>query len=175
LLATLAWLRLPALGPMLDMVGIQIALIGAAGETASRIADVERAADRRRDAAGLAPHIERFAPLGLDDANQARIAAQTAHRLGRQRGAVLEVAASGGLILQRLCIDVHHHLEAIRGAPGRRGLGRATRVLQIPFGHPGQRIGAPTGIADRLLLGKLHIQLRRRHRLVSKTRGKFTT
>jgi hypothetical protein len=56
---------------------------------------------------------------------------------------VLEVAASGGLLLQSLGIDVHHHLEAIRGAPGRGGLGRATRSVQILFGHPRQRIGAP--------------------------------
>jgi hypothetical protein len=36
----------PALGPMLDMMGIEITPIGAAGETASRIAGIERTADR---------------------------------------------------------------------------------------------------------------------------------
>jgi hypothetical protein len=115
-------LGLPALDPMLHMMGIQKAPIRAPGEAAFGIAGVERAADRRRDAASLAAHLERFAPLGLDDANQARVAGQTAHRRGRQCGAVLEVAASGALILQSLGIDVHHHLVTVRGAPGRRGL-----------------------------------------------------
>jgi hypothetical protein len=50
---------------MLDVVRVDVALVGAAREPAAAVAGVERAANRRRNAARLAPDIERFALLGF--------------------------------------------------------------------------------------------------------------
>src|SRR5271154_2831820 len=48
-----------AVGPVLDVVRIEVALVGAAGEAATGIPGVKGTADRRRNAARLASHIER--------------------------------------------------------------------------------------------------------------------
>ena len=104
---------LPAVGPVLDVMRIDIALVGAAGEAAAAVAGRERAADRGRNAARLAPHIERLALLVLEHAQQARIAGEPAHGLGGERGPLLDLAAPGAVLVQSLGIHVHDDLIAI--------------------------------------------------------------
>jgi hypothetical protein len=60
-------LRFAALGPVLDVMCVDVALVRAAGETTAAVAAIERAADTRWDAAGLAPDIERLALRILED------------------------------------------------------------------------------------------------------------
>ncbi len=91
-------LGLPAVGPVLDVVRVDIALVRATGEAAAAIAGVERAADRRGDAAGFAPDIERLAALGLEHLQQAGIAGEAAHGLGGEGGSLLDLAAPGGVL-----------------------------------------------------------------------------
>jgi hypothetical protein len=75
-------LGLTAIGPVLDVVGIEIAPMGAAGKAAAGIAGIERAADGGRNGAGFAPHVERLTVFGLEEANQAGIAGEPAYGLG---------------------------------------------------------------------------------------------
>ncbi len=66
--------RFASIGPMLDVVGVDVAGIRAAGKAATLVAGVENSAKWRRYGARLAPHIERLAVIVLDDGNDTRIA-----------------------------------------------------------------------------------------------------
>src|SRR5688500_634998 len=76
--------RLTAMDPMLQMMPIEIPLAMTTGKRAATIARVERSAQRRRQGSLLAPDIERFAVLILDDRDEAAGAEQPLHRLDRQ-------------------------------------------------------------------------------------------
>jgi hypothetical protein len=120
--------------------------MGAAGKAATAVAGVQGAADGGRDAAGFASHIQGFAVLVLEQMKQAGIAGEAAHGLGGERGSVLDLAASGSVLVQGLGIDVHDDLVAIGGAGG------GVRAGQIALRHCGECIGAPVLEGERAFL-----------------------
>src|SRR5688572_13388289 len=79
-----------AVGPVHDVVGLEVEAVRAAGKPARSIALQERPLHRARDRAPLAADGERRAVLVLDDLDHAAIAAQAASRLRRDAGAVRE-------------------------------------------------------------------------------------
>ena len=91
---------------MLDVVCIEVAFMDTSGETTAAVAGLQCAADRRRNAARFAPHIERFTVLVLEEAEQAGIAGEAAHGLDGDRGSLLDLAASGSALAQSLGVDV---------------------------------------------------------------------
>jgi hypothetical protein len=108
-----------AVGPVVDVVGVQEAPPVAAGEAADRVAAPQRAPERRRHAARSAA--DRQGPsVALEDAHQAGVAAEPAGGLGVQRAAVLELAAAVAVAVfvagEGGGVDVHHHLVAVPGA-----------------------------------------------------------
>src|SRR3984957_10329020 len=106
---------LSAVGPVLDVVRIDVALMSAAGETAAAVAGIERAADRRRNAARFAPDIERLALRILEYAQQARIACEAAHGLDGDGRSMFDLAAPGGAVVQCLSVHVNDNLVAVGG------------------------------------------------------------
>ena len=74
-------LGLASLGPVLHVMGIHVARVRATGKSTAAITCIERAAQRRRDAARLAPDIERLPLRVLEDADNAGVACQTARGL----------------------------------------------------------------------------------------------
>src|ERR1700722_15574897 len=91
-------LGVSAISPVLDVMGVEVALMGAAGKAAPPIAGVQGAADGGGDAAGFASHIQGFTVLVLEQMKQAGIAGEAAHGLGGKRGTVFELAAPGRLL-----------------------------------------------------------------------------
>src|ERR671915_974113 len=79
--------------PVVDVVGVQIAALRAAGEAADGVAALERASERRRHAACATADRQRPA-VALEDAHQAGVTAETAGGLGMKRSAVLELAGA---------------------------------------------------------------------------------
>ena len=122
---------------MPDVVTVQEARVRAAREATARIAAAQGPADRRRDAAGSATDVQRAALVVLDDSHEARIAGQAAGGPGRQRRAVLDLAAARCVRLaQRLGIDMHDDLLAL--AAGQRPVAMG----QPGLGEARQRVGA---------------------------------
>ncbi len=114
-------LRRTTLGPMLDVVAVDVALVGAAREHTATIARAQSATQRRRDAAGLACHVERLALRILEDAHDAAVTGEAPGRLHGQCRTVLQLATAGLTGVQRLEVDVHDDLVALtavqRGGP----------------------------------------------------------
>ena len=106
-------LRLPAMGPMLHMVAIDIAFEAATWEATTLVPGIQGPADRWRDGPRLAPDVERFALLILDDPDDAGVAGKSSRGLGGDRRPMFELAAAGMTVLQRLGIHVHHDLLAV--------------------------------------------------------------
>ena len=127
---------LPAVGPVLDVMAVEPMGDGAARKSASAVAARERAAHRRRNAAGAPPDAERLAVCTVHDRNDARIAAQPPGGLRRNGGAVLDFAASGPAVGKHVGLDMNDDFVAV-GCERRRISG-----FEQPLGHPRQRIGA---------------------------------
>jgi hypothetical protein len=86
--------RLSTIGPVADVMRIDMVMLGAARKPAAAITMIEEAADGRRDGAGLAPDVQRFAVGVFVEFYRARIAGETAGGVGREGGAVIEIAAA---------------------------------------------------------------------------------
>ena len=126
---------LPAVGPVLDVMAVEPMGGGAAGEAAPAVAARERAAHRRRDAAGAPPDTERLAVRAIDDGDDACVAAQPTGGLRRDSGAVLNLTASRSAVCKHFGFDMDHDFMPVRCK--HRDIGR----LEQPLGHPRQRIG----------------------------------
>ncbi len=109
-------LGLPALGPVLDVVRIHIALMGAAGEAAAAIAGVERAANPRRGCCGSCARHRAARRAGSRGSQQTRIAGERRTVSTGIGGPVLDLAAPGAALLQGLGIHVYDDLIAIGGS-----------------------------------------------------------
>src|SRR5216684_2875933 len=83
-----------AVHPVPHVMGVDIALMCASGESAAVVAALQRPAYRGRDAAGLAADIEGLAPFILGHRDEARVAGQAPRSLRWQRGTVFDFAAS---------------------------------------------------------------------------------
>src|SRR5580698_1232505 len=148
-------LRLASLGPMMNMVCVDVPRVRTTRESATSIACVERTANRRWNATRLAPDIERLASLIFYHADDTGITGQATHRLYSERRPVLQLATSRPTRSQSLGIDVHNDLLAISRAQGLRS------VLQETLGDSPQGIGAP-GTPRRSLIGRLNNQAKLR-------------
>ena len=103
-------LRAPAVGPVLDVMGVDVPSRSAAGKAAAAVARMQRAAKRGRDAAGLAAEAERPA-VPLEHAHDRRVAREPARGFRRQGRAVVELAAPAVIGPgQRVRVDVHQYL-----------------------------------------------------------------
>src|SRR6266404_9845061 len=117
---------------MMDVMGIDIALMRASRESAAAVAALQRAAYRGRDTAGLAADIEGLALFILGHRDEARVAGQAPRSFRCQRGTMFDFAASRRAFAQSLGVDVHHDLVAVGGAYIFRTL------LQKTLRHQGQ-------------------------------------
>jgi len=116
--------RLPAIGPMPDVVRVDVAMLGAARKAAAAITLIEKAAQWRRDRARLAPDVERLTVGVFVDFVAARIAGQSACGLGREGRAVIEIA------------DVKHVLVIVTNAAEIGPNHRATGFFFPEIAHP---------------------------------------
>src|ERR1700722_12763456 len=148
-------LGLASVGPMMDVVRVDIPRVRTTRESATAIACVERTAGRRRNATRLAPHIERLAPLIFHHPDNTGVTGQAPHCLYSERRPVLQFAASRPTISQSLGIDVHNDLMTISRA---QGLGS---VLQETLGDSPQGIRAPS-TPRWSLIGRLRDQAKLR-------------
>src|SRR5688572_18989320 len=116
---------------------VEIAGVGTARKTTPFVAGIQRASEWGRDGASLSTDIEWLTILTLYEGDQACVAGEAAHSFRGQRRAMLDFAASGRPVPQRLLRYVHHDLMAI----GAGGLGDAVR--QKAFGDKSQGVRSP--------------------------------
>ena len=127
--------RRAAVRPVRDVMRVDRASVGAAGEPATAIAARERTAERGRHGAGLAADAERAA-VPLDQRHDRRVACQPARRLRRERSAVLELAATAvRRPRERVGVHVQHDLVPIAAASVRS-------VREHRVRHQHERVGA---------------------------------
>jgi hypothetical protein len=86
-------LRFTAVGPVLDVMGVRVVALRAAGKHARLVARVKSAPQRRRDRARLPAERDRLA-VALDHPDDARVARQPACGCNGQRHPVVEAAAA---------------------------------------------------------------------------------
>ena len=106
--------RLPALGPVLDVMAVQPVSGGAAGEAASAVAARERAAHRGRNAAGASSYAQRLAIRTVHHGDDSGIAAQPPGGLRRDGGAVLDFTAPRASIREDFGSDIDDDFVAVR-------------------------------------------------------------
>ena len=105
-----------AVCPMGDVVGVEEAAPVAAREAASAVPAAHRAAQGRRDRAGLAPDRERLA-VTFDETDDRGVARDPPRGLRGQRRAIFELrTAFGSLFGKRVGIDVHDDLMPVAAA-----------------------------------------------------------
>ncbi len=113
-----------------------------------------------RDGAGLAPHVEGCAPPVLHDGDHGGVATKPAGGLGRQGGAVLELAASFGIAGQHLGVDVDRHQMVVTAAVGVPASGEEA----LGHGHEGIGLALTSGLrpCGQRFRGTVVHRLRRR-------------
>ena len=141
---------LPAVGPVPHVMAVEPMGGGAAGKSASAVADRERATHRGRDAAGSAPHTERLAVRAVHDRDDAGIAAQPSGSLRRDGGAVLDFTASRPAVGEHFRLHIDHNSVAV-GCEGRR-----IARFEQPLGHPRQRMTIAMKSPFLRLMGSAH-------------------
>ena len=110
---------LAAVGPVLQVMGVDEAAPVAARELAAPVAAAQGTPQRRRDGPGLATD-RQGPPLALHDRHQVGVAGQSAGRL-RQRRPVLELAAAvWGAVREGGGVDVHDELQTLGSGAGAR-------------------------------------------------------
>ena len=139
-------LRLASMRPMLHVMAIDVALEGAAGETAALVSCIQGPANGGRNRPRPATDVERLALLVLDNTDDAGVAGKPSRRLGGDRRPVFELAAAGVAVLQRLGIHVHHDLLTVAA----RKIPRTGR--EEALGHRGERLD-PTLAGAVLIFG----------------------
>ena len=122
---------LSASGPVLDVVGVEVAVAGTAGEAAAVVAAGQSTAERGGDGAGAAADVEELAAFVFDGGGEGAVAADAAERLRGNAGAVVEdgdEAVVEGLGLQ---------MEGDEGVVGAgAGSGRGWRFRGDVWGGP---------------------------------------
>jgi hypothetical protein len=126
-----------------DVVGVYTTSLGAAGEAAAGVAGAQRAAQRGRDRARLAPDRQRL-PIAVGERDDRRVAADAPSRLGRQRRVVVELDAPAGAVgSERVRVDVDDDLVPIAARPVRRRRGSERGV-----GERDERVGVARSRGD---------------------------
>jgi len=100
------------------MVRVDVAMKRATREPATRIARIQRAAQSRWNASGLASDVEHFAVIILNETHEAGVAGYLARHIHCDRRTVLDLATAIVVILQSRRIDMHHDLIAVSGGLG---------------------------------------------------------
>ena len=90
--------RLAAVGPVPDVVALGIARVRATRESATLVAGLERALERRRNRARAPTDVERLAFRIVDEADERAVAGEPACGFDGERGAVLELAEDGSRV-----------------------------------------------------------------------------
>jgi hypothetical protein len=90
-------LRLAAVGPVLDMMRIQESALLTAGEATTRVTPPQGPPQSDRYDARLASDVEGRARRVLDPRHQGCVATQAPQGLGRDGGAVFDLAATVGV------------------------------------------------------------------------------
>ena len=82
-----------AVGPVLQVMAVHVALVGATREHAPTVPGRERPPQRRRDRARLATDVQRLAAPVLEDCHETRITGEAPGRLDRDGRAILDFTA----------------------------------------------------------------------------------
>src|SRR5258708_13119456 len=96
--------------PVMDVMRLDLTLMGASGESAAVVSTLQRTAYCGRDAAGLAADIEGFALFILGHRDEARVAGQAPRGLRCQGGTMFDFAASCVAFPPGLASAIHHAL-----------------------------------------------------------------
>jgi len=106
--------RLAAVGPMSDVVRIDVEVIEATRKAAALIAVRQRAADRGRNVARASANVQQLAILAFLQRHERGIADQASRRLRRNRAAMFDMAAvTAPFARQCRTIHAHHDLVAL--------------------------------------------------------------
>ena len=120
----------PPSAQWLDVMSVQPVGGGAAGEAAPAVAVRERAAHRRRDAAGAPSDAQRLAVGAIHDGDNSGVAAQPSGGLRRDGGAMLDFAASGTSDREHIGFGMHDDFVPVRRKCGSPSLtGRLNPIL----------------------------------------------
>ena len=84
---------LAALGPVMDVMAVDVFLVSAAREDAALVAGFQRATQSRRDSPRLAADVERLTFAIFKDLDDTCVAREAAHRFDRDRRAIIELTA----------------------------------------------------------------------------------
>ena len=92
--------RCAAIGPMVDVVAVDVSHVPASGEHTAPVARFERATQRGRDAARLAAHVERLPAFVFANLDDTCIAGEASRRLDGRRRSLIEFAPPGCALFQ---------------------------------------------------------------------------
>src|SRR5262245_9790421 len=106
--------RLAAVDPVVNMMSIDEASMGAPGPATSAVADPQSPAKRGRDDPRLAPDVDGLAAGVVEDRDDAGVTQEASRRLRR------DSVAERGVALKRLGRDMDRHLD--RRPDRRRGV-----------------------------------------------------
>ena len=127
--------RFSAVGPVLDMVGVNVLVGSAAGETAAVIAALQGAAYGGRNRAAAPADVQSVAIFILVPVYDAAVASQAARRFRGDLCAGIQPALGAFAVLaQGIEIGVHVNGRALAAI-------RAGLTAKKPFGHARKRVG----------------------------------
>jgi len=109
-------LGLAAVGPVVDVVCVHVALIAAAGEAAALITGVQHSAQAGRDGACFAADVEWLALVVFDQCNHARIAGEATGGFGGKGGTLLEFTTACGAVAKGVGVDMDDELVTVAAA-----------------------------------------------------------
>ena len=117
--------RAATIGPVFDVMAVQVAGRTAAGKAAALVARGQCAFQCRRDGAGLAADVERLSFGVFNDAYDARVAGQTADGVRCKVWTVVQMAVTIAVkVDQRFRGNVHLHLRVGGAGDGmQQGIG----------------------------------------------------
>ena len=98
--------RMPAVGPVADVVRVHVTVVEAARKAAALVTELQCAARGRRNAARTAADIERGVARQRAHRHDGRIAGESSRRLRRERAAVLDVAALGAAVVGQRLLEI---------------------------------------------------------------------
>lgn len=137
-------LRFATVGPVTDVMAVDITCVRAAREQAATVARIHCPAQRGRNRSRATTHIERFPALVLVDRDDARVAGQSSRRFDGNRRALVEIATARRAPLQRVLIDMNDDLVPF-AAIQRRAVAR-----EITFGEEPECISTAGAVRGRV-------------------------
>src|SRR4029079_8121835 len=81
----------PAVGPMLDVMGVDVASVSTAGKAATFVARIPETSKRGGDSSRLAAHVERLAIIVFNQVDDACVAGEPARSFRGHGRAMLEL------------------------------------------------------------------------------------